>query len=124
GRAPADWEVNFWVDHLATDMTAEQVAYGFAASAEREGQRVQQDYQTYLGRSASQEEVDFWVNQFAAHGLSNEEVQANFVGSPEYFASAQKGAGSRAAWVAVAYADVLHRTASQDEIAFWVSVMT
>lgn len=56
---------------------------GFAASQKREAQIIQRDYFTYLGRSASQAEVDYWVARFE-HGATNEEIISGFVGSSEY----------------------------------------
>ena len=61
-----------------------KVAYGFAASPEREGQLVQGDYQHYLHRRATGGEVAYWVEQFA-QGVRNEDVVAGFLGSDEYF---------------------------------------
>ena len=60
------------------------MAYGFAASGEREGIAVQADYQRYLLRSAGPTEVAFWVGQFG-HGTTNEDIVTGFVGSDEYF---------------------------------------
>ena len=60
------------------------MAYGIAASPEREGIVVQGDYVRYLGRQASTAEVQGWVSDFE-HGNSNENVVAGFVGSDEYF---------------------------------------
>lgn len=48
------------------------------------------DYMTYLGRSASDGEIDYWVDQFLHHGSRNEDVIAGFIGSAEYYADAQK----------------------------------
>ena len=61
------------------------VAFGFAASEEREGQHVQANYQKYLGRSAGPDEVAYWVDQFAHHGQTNEDVITGFTSSDEYF---------------------------------------
>jgi hypothetical protein len=91
------------------------VAYGFAASAEREGQRVQADYQTYLGRPASAAEVGIWVNAFVG-GVSNESVIAGFLGSQEYFADPAKGNGDPATWLTSAYWDALQRLPTSGEI--------
>ena len=60
------------------------VAYDFAASLERERQRISADYLHYLGRAADQGGLDFWVSQFA-HGSSNEDLITDFVASDEYF---------------------------------------
>ncbi len=42
-------------------------------------------YQKYLGRTAGQSEVDYWVDQFVHHGTSSEDVVTGFVSSDEYF---------------------------------------
>jgi hypothetical protein len=60
------------------------VALGFAASQEHEALTVDSDYETFLGRVASQAEVNFWVNAFAS-GETNEQIVAGFIGSNEYF---------------------------------------
>ena len=84
GRTPAASEVNYWVQQLNQGMSTTAVAYGFAASNEREGERVAADYQQYLGRAANAAEINYWVGQFQA-GQSNEDVVAGFVGSTEFF---------------------------------------
>jgi hypothetical protein len=45
---------------------------------------VEQDYFTYLGRSAGPTEVNYWVAQFE-EGATNEDIVSGFVGSSEYF---------------------------------------
>jgi hypothetical protein len=84
GRTPAPAEVDGWVKAMANGMLATQVAYGFAASAEPEGQRVTAEYSHYLHRSPTSAEVDGWVKAFQ-NGDPNEDVVAGFVGSSEYF---------------------------------------
>ncbi len=64
GRAPRADEVAYWVNSLNNGMSPADVAFGFASSAEREGQRVTADYQRYLGRAPSPTEVNYWVNTF------------------------------------------------------------
>jgi hypothetical protein len=98
------------------------VALGFAASPEREGQRVRGNYQTYLGRDPADAEVDAWVNAFVG-GVSNEDMVAGFVGSPEYFANPQKGQDDWARWISEAYQDVLARPAGASEIATWLQFL-
>jgi hypothetical protein len=85
GRQPDPSGEAFWTGQLAAGADRSSVAYGFAASKEREGQHVQADYQKYLGRSAGQSEIDYWVDQFANHGKTNEDVVTGFVGSAEYY---------------------------------------
>jgi len=71
-------------NHGAAQGFTEADLLRLAASLEREGLRVQQDYQRFLGRLASSGEVGYWVNAFA-HGSTNEDIITGFVASPEYF---------------------------------------
>jgi hypothetical protein len=119
GRDPRPDEVDRWVAALNGGTPPDAVAHGFAASPERESQRVRFNYNTYLGRPAQQAEVDEWVNAFVG-GITNEDMVAGFVGSPEYYQNPQKGKGNEARWVAQAYLDVLFRAAGAGEIDFWV----
>jgi hypothetical protein len=84
GRTPDAAGEGYWVEALGLGAGLSKVAYGFAASPEREGQLVQQDYQTFLHRSASGGEVAYWVERFT-QGVTNEDVVAGFLGSDEYF---------------------------------------
>ena len=119
GRAPSDAEVNGWVNALNNGVSPSAVAFGFAASAEREGQRVQSNYKTYLGRFASPEEASGWVNAFTAGQITNEDMQAGFMASVGYYNDPLKGRGTNADWVASIYQDVLHRAGTPDEISIW-----
>jgi fibronectin type 3 domain-containing protein len=122
GRTPSAAEVQGWVRALDGGTSADAVALGFAASPEREGQRVRFNYQTYLGRVPRPDEVDLWVNGFLA-GLANEALVAGFVGSPEYYQNPQKAWGNKAAWVAWAYRDVLFRNARVSEVNGWLQFL-
>ena len=98
-------------------MTPQQVALGFAASPERKGQRVQADYQQYLGRSASATEVSYWVNVFL-NGGSNEQVNAGFLSSQEYF---QQHGGNVVDWLFAGYRAVLNRQPDAAGYQYWLS---
>jgi hypothetical protein len=98
-------------------MTPQQVALGFAGSAEREGIRVTAIYRTFLGRDPGPDEVNAWVTNFL-NGETNQDVTAGFVGSPEYYYG--RGANDPATWVRNAYQDVLHRPATDAEVNYWV----
>jgi hypothetical protein len=80
----SDEHLDNWVAALNSGWSPQTVAYGFAASVERESQRVTADYQNFLGRSPVQSEVNGWVLAFL-NGYSNEDVIAGFVGSQEYY---------------------------------------
>jgi hypothetical protein len=120
GRTPSAAEVQNWVNALNSGTPASAVALGFAASQERETQRVVFNYQTYLGRAPRQDEIDLWVNGFLG-GMSNEDMVAGFVGSLEYYLKTTKGNNNEARWIAQGYLDVLFRPAATSEINFWLT---
>ncbi len=116
GRAAVPSEVSYWVGRLNAGVAPTTIAFGFAASAEREGIRVRQNYANYLGRSPSQGEVDAWVDQFVNRGMTSETMAAGFAGSAEYFRNASKGGGEIVRWLDALYADVYHRPITLAEI--------
>jgi hypothetical protein len=119
GRTPQQAEVNAWVQALAAGISPTQVAYGFAASAEREGQRITADYQKYLGRSPTAAEVNAWVMAFV-NGYSNENVIAGFVGSAEYFRTHYDNADD---WLWSAYQDILGRPPDAAGLQAWLNLL-
>jgi hypothetical protein len=54
------------------------------------------------------------------HGLTDEQLEAGFIGSPEYI---QNHGGSGAGWVTGMYQDLLGRTPSQAEVNAWVKAL-
>lgn len=84
GRLPDAQGEAYWIQVLSGGAARSSVAFGFAASSEREGMKVKTDYQTFLGRDPGSSEVNHWVNSFH-NGTTNEQVVAGFVGSQEYF---------------------------------------
>jgi hypothetical protein len=119
GRTPAQSEVNGWLAALNQGMTPAQVAYGFAASAERETQRVEVDYDAFVNRWGSPQEIGGWVNAFQ-HGATNEAVVAGFLGSPEAYA---KCGGNVQDWLVTAYRETLNRSPGSDELESWEAVL-
>ncbi|HEV3344160.1 MAG TPA: DUF4214 domain-containing protein, partial [Pirellulales bacterium] len=84
GRAADPQGESYWVSRLEVGADRASVAYGFAASLERERQRISGDYLHYLGRLPDAAGLDYWLSQFA-QGLTNEEVITGFIASDEYF---------------------------------------
>ena len=121
-RNPDQAGIDYWVAQLQGGASVASVAFGFTASAERESIRITDDYMTYLGRQPDPAGLTFWLNDFLIGG-TNEDLIAGFVGSTEYYATPNKGAGNRAAWIAIAYQDVLHRVAKPSDIDYWESVL-
>ena len=115
GRTPAPSEVQYWLTQLAAGESTADIAYGFAASKERESDRVAADYQQYLGRSAPPSEFQYWVNIFL-NGGSNEQVIGGFLGSQEYF---QDHGNNIVDWIFAAYHAVLNRLPDQGGLQYW-----
>jgi hypothetical protein len=122
GRNPDPSGLSYWTGVLAKGGSAFSVALGFAASAEREGQRIAGDYEIYLGRPLDPGGQSYWVNQFL-NGAHNEDVVAGFVGSLEYYQNSMKGQNNRTAWIDSAFEDILHREPSQSEVTNWLNQM-
>jgi hypothetical protein len=121
---PADPQgLTYWVSQLQAGAQPSDVAYSFAASPERESQRIEADYQALLGRPADTTGLNYWLNAFL-HGSTNEDLVGGFVGSSEYYQAANKGNANKATWVAAAYEDIFHRAATTDELTFWAGVLT
>jgi Domain of unknown function (DUF4214) len=123
GRNPDPAGLTYWTGVLAGGGSAFSVALGFAASAEREGQRIAGDYEIFLGRALDPAGQTFWVNQFL-NGARNEDVEAGFLGSVEYYQNPNKGQSNRTAWVDSAFEDIYNRDPTATELAHWLSLMT
>jgi hypothetical protein len=106
-------EIAGWLGRLAAGTSPLEVATEISGSVERESERVEGDYETYLGRHGDQ--VGNYVAGFA-RGLTNEDILSLFVGSPEYYFRGNKGADDPATWVRQAYQDLLGRAAGDDEV--------
>ena len=119
GRSADQQGLDDWTQALKSGTSPSTVAHGFAASHERETQRVHDDYTSLLGRAPSAAEVESWVSAFE-HGVSNDDVVAGFVGSPEFY---HNHGGNKADFVKAAYQDVLHRDADSDSEQFWLEDM-
>jgi uncharacterized protein (TIGR03118 family) len=92
GRAPDAQGEAYWVAQLAAGASRASVAYGFAASRERESQLITDDYMHYLGRQPDQQGLNYWLDQFAG-GMTNEQLITGFVASDEYFQKHTDSAG-------------------------------
>jgi hypothetical protein len=120
GRTPAAMEVSYWLNQLAQGEQPSDVAYGFAASKERDGQHVMADYQHYLGRTPAQSEVDYWVDRMINAGWTNEQVIAGFVGSAESF---QQHYSNAIDWLDMAYPLLLGRPPDAGGLQNWAPVL-
>jgi hypothetical protein len=119
GRSPDAAGLSYWLQQLQQGVPASTIAYGFAASPEREAQRVTADYQQFLSRAPAQAEVNYWVNQFLS-GKTNEQVIAGFVASQEDY---QKHYNDARDWIFGAYQNILGRLPDPAGLNHWLSVL-
>jgi hypothetical protein len=87
------------------------VALSVLTSAEYRNRLMTSFYATFLHRTPSAAELSFWLPAFAAN-LSDEQIEAQLVASPEYFALS---GGTNAGWINRIFIDVLGRTPSAAE---------
>src|SRR6185369_15661546 len=78
------------------------VASVIVHSDEYYGRVVMAAYQRYLGRGPENDGLTFWVAQMR-HGLSDESLEAGFIGSPEYI---ENHGGQGEGWVRGMYQDL------------------
>jgi uncharacterized protein YkwD len=105
------------LNNLPTNLL--QIASSFTHSNENYTDFINSAYQNYLKRNPSSSELTYWAGQMT-QGMSDEQVEASFIGSSEYIAD---HGGSNSAWIAAMYQDLLGRTAAQSEINVWMQKM-
>jgi hypothetical protein len=115
-RAPQSSEVSFWVGQLnGGTATPLQVATEFVTSQEYRTDFIRSEYQLLLGRAAGPQEVGYWLGQLQA-GLTENQLAAAFLTSPEYF---QNHGTTADGWLRGVYHDVLGRAPDAAGLAYW-----
>lgn len=89
------------------------VALSVLTSVEYRNRLMTSFYATFLHRTPATAELSFWLPAFAAN-LSDEQIEAQIVASPEYFALS---GGTNAGWINRIFNEVLGRTPSAAETA-------
>lgn len=100
-------------------MTRTQVATAILNSNEYHTLLINNLYSSLLHRSATPADVSYWLPAFIS-GLSSTQVEAQILGSTEYFTLA---GGTNSAWLARVYSDVLGRTLDSASEALWTPVL-
>ncbi len=118
-RSPDLFGQSYWLGQLQAGVGRGAIALQIAASAEREAMVVNSDYFTYLGRTASALDIQYWNLRFQ-QGAHNEDIVAGFIASPEYYNSAAKGQGARLGWVDSVFHDLYERSPTAGEANFWL----
>jgi hypothetical protein len=132
GRAGSKAELDGWVGLLPAGATAltPTVVSGIEGSFEAQDHLVKTWYVTYLGRQAQGGEEMWAVNMLRGDvntaPLSEEQVLAKLLSGPEFATRAQMLIGSGTSdecFVQALYQVLLGRTASDAEVAGWVSAL-
>ncbi|HXH37234.1 MAG TPA: DUF4214 domain-containing protein, partial [Thermoanaerobaculia bacterium] len=95
------------------------VALSVMTSTEYRSRLLTTFYATFLHRVPSAAEISFWLPAFTA-GLTDEQIEAQITGSPEYFALA---GATNAAWISRIFNDVLGRVPSAAETATFSALL-
>jgi hypothetical protein len=113
-RAPDADGLAFYVQEIQNGMTNLRVAQQIWGSPEHRGLQVDSFYQMFLHRAADADGRAFWVNQLMS-GVGERTVAAEFLSSAEYL----NAHNTPDAYVIGLYSNVLGRTPSLSELAFW-----
>jgi hypothetical protein len=121
-RMPDPGGLGFWTAALTGGhLTRVGVAEAIQQSTEYRLDLVDGWYQRYLHRTPAPVEGAFWV-AIAGAGVSNETIQADFLGSPEYFAA--RGGSTNDGFLTALYLDVLNRPADPGGRATWDAALS
>ena len=118
GRAPDSGALAAWTSALANGLARTSFTDGLTHSAEYYGNIiVTPAYFRFLGRAPEAAGLSFWVDQFEHDGLTDERLEADFVGSPEFY---QRAGGTDKLWVDAMYVDLLDRPADPQGETYWI----
>jgi len=104
---------------LLTGGTRNDVAAAVLVSSEYRQKLVTDYYSTFLHRPISAAELVFWGPAFAA-GMTDEQIEAQILASPEYFALA---GSTNSSWINRVFNDVLGRSPSAPEGAAYLTLL-
>src|SRR5260370_41816092 len=104
---------------MQNGMTSGAAASTLTQSDEFLENRIRQAYLDFLGRGADAAGLQFWLAQMRL-GLTDEQLDAGFIGSPEFFAHS---GGTDRSWVDEMYFDLLGRAPDAGGETFWVNAL-
>ena len=97
--------------------TRQTVALGLTHSPKYYTNFVTAAYSQYLDRTPDAAGLAYWVNQMQNNGLSDEQLEAGFISSPEFIAD---HGGGGASLVQGLYQALLGRSAQPNEVQYWL----
>jgi streptogramin lyase len=121
GRAPDSGGLAYWTNLLDTGTAISSVAESISHSAEYYANFViKPAYHTLLGRTADDAGVAYWTQRMQ-NGLTDQELEAGFVASDEFFTNA---GGTNIAWIDSIYKLLLGRSADTSGETYWNGQLT
>lgn len=118
-RSPTSGDLSYWTGVLNQGASAFDVAQAIASSPEYRSLQIKQYYVTYLDRQADQGGMNFYL-AFMAAGGTFEGVQAQLVGSAEYF---QLNGSTNTGFLSSLYHEVLGRPIDQSGAATFTQAL-
>jgi hypothetical protein len=120
GRAPTLTESTSIAAALLPPANLTAIASQLTHADESYKNFIVQAYNTYLNRSPDVGGLNYWLGLMRSGQVSDEKLEASFVGSSEYIAA---HGGSGAGWVRGMYIDLLNRTPAPSEVNGWVATL-
>jgi hypothetical protein len=123
-RTASQPEITIWAQ-INNNYGENAVEQGITRSTEARTIQVRSWYQAFLGRDASAQEAQGWVNTLAG-GTSEEQVMSLLLGSPEFYARAQRlfsTGSSDERFVKALYQVTLNRIPGSTEVLPWLSMV-
>src|SRR5215469_2351927 len=119
GRPGDAGGVGYWTAQLDNGAALAGVAAQLTHSAEYFGNIIiTPAYEKYLGRAPDAAGIAYWVGQMQNHGLTDESLEAGFIGSTEFYNHA---GGTDKDWVDAMYQDLLGRAPDPSGESYWVA---
>lgn len=94
GRAAEAAGKAYWSSFLSTGGTRSQFAQTLLTSSEYRLSTIDTYYQDYLGRTPGSAERNWWLGQVQSGAVTLGAIAQSFLGSDEYYASAQRTSGA------------------------------
>lgn len=117
-RAADTTGLSYWLGQLNAGQSRSVIVDSLDHSAEYFSNIiVTPAYVKYLGRAPDQQGLAYWVDQMQNHGLTDERLEAGFIGSPEFYTHT---GGTNKAWVDGMYQDLLGRAPDSAGESYWL----
>ncbi|HQU42915.1 MAG TPA: DUF4214 domain-containing protein, partial [Pirellulales bacterium] len=119
GRAASAADVSYWAGQLAGGLSRQDFATALTHSDEYYADKIiSPAYEMYLGRAPDAAGLAYWTSQLRDHGLTDEELEAGFIASAEFYTNA---GGTDSGWVNALYLKLLNRPADANGLSFWLA---